>query len=132
MQQRRILFWAHLSAGVAAGIVILIMCLTGVALAFERQIVQIADRTARAPVSSGSVLLPLEALVSKLPRGAEGLSAITVSADRSEPVAFAFGRERIVYLDPYNGSMLGKGSMIVLAFSFKLERWHDALGSKIR
>ncbi|MBV8867415.1 MAG: PepSY domain-containing protein [Acidobacteriaceae bacterium] len=69
MQPRRILFWAHLSAGVVAGMVVLIMCATGVALAFERQIIQIADRAARAPISSGSARLPLETLVSKLPHG---------------------------------------------------------------
>jgi PepSY-associated TM region len=77
MQPRRILFWAHLCTGVVAGIVILIMCVTGVALAFERQILQIADRTARAPVSSGSARLPLETLVSELPPMAPTVSPLS-------------------------------------------------------
>lgn len=33
---RRILFWSHLACGVVAGIVILIMCVTGVALTYQR------------------------------------------------------------------------------------------------
>ncbi len=114
------------------GIVILIMCVTGLLLAFERQIVQIADRRALAPVSSGSVRLPLEALVGKLPDAADGLSSITLSADRSEPVAFAFGRERILFLDPYNGRLLGQNSRGVRSFFSSIERWHRALGADLR
>lgn len=132
MKPRRVLFWAHLSVGVAAGVVILIMCLTGIGLAFERQIVRAADRASRAPVIRGSVYLPIEALLAKLPSGAEGLSAITVSADREEPVAFAFGRERTVYLDPYSGRYLGQGSSSTRAFFSALERWHRAIGSELR
>ena len=39
MTFRRIVFWAHLSAAVAVGLVILLMSATGVLLAYERQIV---------------------------------------------------------------------------------------------
>ena len=35
---RRVLFWLHLFAGCVAGVVILIMSITGAILAFERQI----------------------------------------------------------------------------------------------
>ena len=35
---RKVLFWMHLTAGVTAGILILIMCVTGAALAYEKQI----------------------------------------------------------------------------------------------
>ena len=35
---RKVLFWMHLTAGVVCGIVILIMCVTGASLAFEKQI----------------------------------------------------------------------------------------------
>ena len=50
---RRILFWTHLASGCVAGIVILIMCVTGVGLAFKRQIVDAADRSSRLAVSQG-------------------------------------------------------------------------------
>jgi uncharacterized iron-regulated membrane protein len=36
---RKTVFWIHLSCGVAAGLVIGMMSVTGVLLAFERQIV---------------------------------------------------------------------------------------------
>ena len=41
---RKIFFWLHLTAGSLAGIVILIMSVTGVLLAWQRQIIRFADR----------------------------------------------------------------------------------------
>ncbi len=41
---RKTVFWLHLSAGVSAGVFILIMAATGVMLSFERQIVEFANR----------------------------------------------------------------------------------------
>ncbi|MGA8029132.1 MAG: PepSY-associated TM helix domain-containing protein [Bryobacteraceae bacterium] len=41
---RKTVFWLHLSAGVTAGVFILIMAATGVLLAFERQITDFVDR----------------------------------------------------------------------------------------
>ena len=37
MSFRKIIFWLHLIAGVVAGVIILIMSVTGVAIAFEKQ-----------------------------------------------------------------------------------------------
>ena len=49
---RTILFWLHLSAGSLAGVVIVVMSVTGVMLAWQRQITQFADRRSIAPVSA--------------------------------------------------------------------------------
>ena len=43
---RTVLFWIHLAIGAAAGIVIFIMSVTGVALTYEKQLIEWADRTA--------------------------------------------------------------------------------------
>jgi uncharacterized iron-regulated membrane protein len=40
---RKIIFWCHLPVGVIAGVVILIMCVTGVLLSYEKQITAWAD-----------------------------------------------------------------------------------------
>ena len=37
---RKVLFWMHLTAGVTAGLVILVMSLSGVLLAYERQLTE--------------------------------------------------------------------------------------------
>ncbi|WDT79120.1 MAG: PepSY-associated TM helix domain-containing protein [Candidatus Manganitrophus sp.] len=44
---RNILFWVHLAAGTVAGLVILVMALTGALIAFEPQIVDFAERGVR-------------------------------------------------------------------------------------
>ena len=41
---RKIIFWCHLPVGVTAGIVILIMSVTGALLAYEKQIIAWADK----------------------------------------------------------------------------------------
>ena len=55
MTFRSVLFWAHLAAGLVAGVAIGIMCLTGTVLAFEQEIVAWAERDAR------QVAVPAEA-----------------------------------------------------------------------
>lgn len=45
MTLRNILFWMHLVLGVVAGIIILVMSATGVLLTYERQLVELAERT---------------------------------------------------------------------------------------
>ena len=47
MTFRKVFFWLHLCAGVVAGIVILIMSVTGAAIAFEKEIVAKAEQQVR-------------------------------------------------------------------------------------
>ena len=54
MTLRKILFWCHLAAGVTVGAVILIMSVTGVALAYEKQIIAFAERSFHAPPPSAN------------------------------------------------------------------------------
>ena len=43
---RTVLFWFHLATGLTAGVVVLIMSATGVALTYEKQVLEWADRRA--------------------------------------------------------------------------------------
>ena len=54
---RNVIFWCHLAAGACAGVVILIMSVTGVLLAYERQLTRWAD-TRGYVVVQGSAPLP--------------------------------------------------------------------------
>ena len=67
MKLRKIIFWLHLTAGVVAGTVILVMSVTGVLLAFERQIVAFAERDTLTvtPPASDAPRLSLDILVAK-------------------------------------------------------------------
>src|SRR5215510_13016078 len=44
---RKILFWLHLASGVLAGIVIFIMCVTGAALSFEKNLTEYFEKGKR-------------------------------------------------------------------------------------
>jgi hypothetical protein len=131
MTLRRILFWLHLSAGSIAGIFILIMCVTGVCLAFERQINAFADSWGRPPVQMGTARLAVDDLMQDGARDTAGLTAVTVSSQRREPVALTYGRQKIVFVDPYTGKALGESSKTSRAFFAGLERWHRALGAEL-
>ena len=56
---RSVVFWMHLVCGVVAGVVVLIMSITGVALTYEKQMLEWADRGAwTAPSPVGARHLP--------------------------------------------------------------------------
>ncbi|HEX2120359.1 MAG TPA: PepSY-associated TM helix domain-containing protein [Thermoanaerobaculia bacterium] len=126
---RQTLFWLHLAAGVTAGLVILLMSVTGVLLAFERQIVAFADRDFRATAAEAAgAPLPLSrvlaAAVAAAPDGRP--SNVVVRSDRFAPVAVSFGRERTLFVNPYSGAVLGEGGRGVRAFfeaNKSLHRW---------
>ena len=126
---RRALFWCHLAAGSAAGLVVLTLCASGILLAFQPQILRRVEREARTvparPAGSrlgAGTLLRLAGEAS--PGGAP--TAVTLSSDPSEPAAAAFGRERVLFLDPETGAVLGAGSEAWRAFferAQELHRW---------
>ena len=130
---RKIFFWMHLSAGVAAGVFIFIMSASGVLLAFERQITAFVERDVR------SVVVPNEAqprsmndLLDAVRRA--GVGEPTAIAVRNEPQAsaqFSIGRGRTVYVDPYTGAILGPSSARAREFFSTVERFHRALGAAL-
>jgi uncharacterized iron-regulated membrane protein len=98
MNLRKIIFWLHLTAGVLAGAVILVMSMTGVLLAFERQIVAFAERDIRtvAPPASDTPRLSLDTMVARaremVSEGAP--SSITLSAHPTVATMVNFGVSR--------------------------------------
>ena len=123
---RKIFFWLHLAAGSVAGIVILIMSITGVLLAWQRQIIHYADRQFRQPsaVSQAARATP-ETLLAKVVEARHALpTTLTLRADPTEPASAEFGRNGVVYLHPATGQVLGEGSTAVRAFFRQTEDWH--------
>src|SRR6185436_19062223 len=124
---RKIIFWCHLPVGVTAGVVILIMCVTGVLLAYEKQITSWADTRGyrSAPLSSETRHLPIETLIAKA-REARSASptAITLKSDAAAPAEIAFGREATLFVNPYSGQVLGEGSQRTRSFFRGVTDWH--------
>jgi uncharacterized iron-regulated membrane protein len=133
MALRKTLFWLHLTAGVTAGIVILLMSATGVLLAFERQIVAIAERDLRASAADASrPPLPLSRIVAAASRAVPDATAssITLRSDLRAPVTIAFGRERTIFVNPYTGVVLGEGATHVRGFFETNKSLHRFLAMK--
>jgi uncharacterized iron-regulated membrane protein len=124
---RRVLFWTHLTCGVVAGLVILMMCITGVSLTYQRQIQLWADtRHYRAAPPDDRRRAPAAVLVS----AARGLddsaepTALTLRADPFAPAAIAFGT-RTVFANPYTAEVYGEGTGAgVRAFFTTMVSWH--------
>lgn len=129
---RKILFWCHLAAGVAAGIVILIMSVTGVLLTYEKQIILWADTRNYqiAPPAAGASRLPVETLLARAEesQGAAPMN-ITLRSDATAPAAVSLAGGRTIYLNPYSGEALGDGSPGVRNFFRTVTNWHRWLGA---
>jgi uncharacterized iron-regulated membrane protein len=128
------MLWLHLVTGIVAGLVIGVMSVTGVLLAFERQIVVFAERDVRMvqpPVSGGS-RLALDDLVTRaraaVPEGR--LSGVMLRADPAATVVINFGRERTVFVNPYTGAVLGEGAKTLRNFFHTMTDWHRWLGTE--
>ncbi|HEV3469834.1 MAG TPA: PepSY-associated TM helix domain-containing protein [Pyrinomonadaceae bacterium] len=130
---RKVIFWCHLAAGSFAGLVVLVMSLTGVLLAYERQVVAWADARGLqiAPPAPGAARLPLGTLAAAARAVKPGAtpSTLTVRADPAAPAVVGFGREGVVLVNPYTGEALGEGSRGARGFFRAVTDWHRWLGA---
>lgn len=122
---RTIVFWAHLTAGVAAGAVILIMCVTGVVLTYERELVAWSDRDVRSTVVGTAPRMPLGTLLERLRASQPDVTptAITMAAAPDAPVTVA-ARQGTIYVDAYSGASLGQPTTRVRRFMAEMRAWH--------
>lgn len=126
----RSIFWAHLIAGILAGIVILSMAVTGLMISYETQIMDWANRGMRVtPPAPDAPRLDVETLVAKVKETKPGLnpSGITWKADPTMPVTLSVGREGTFYANPYTGAFLGEQNHAVHDFFHAATDWHRFL-----
>ncbi len=127
---RTVLFWCHLACGVTAGVVILIMCVTGVALTYQRQMQWWADtHTFRATPADGAERLPIADLLAAVERADPDalVTGVTLRADSTAPVAISSGA-RTVYVNPYTAEVYGEGTGASMrAFFQTMTSWHRYL-----
>ncbi len=135
MKFRKLIFWAHLVIGVVAGIVILSMSVTGVMLAFQRQIFAFAERDVRTvtPPTPEAARLSVEVLIAKARESQTNArpSQITLRHDPTAAASIGFGREGLVYVNPYTGEVTGSGSSMRATWH-QIEEWHRWLGSQAK
>jgi uncharacterized iron-regulated membrane protein len=131
---RRVVFWCHLAAGITVGTVVLVMSVTGVLLAYERQIVEWADGYRLAPPPAGAPRLGPEALLARVreARPEARPTTIVLKSDPQAPAALGLGRQGTVFVDPYSGRVLGEGSARARAFFRGVTDWHRWLATEGR
>jgi len=125
MTLRTVFFWLHLSAGVVAGAIVLLMSVTGVALTYERQMIAWSDRQFKSAPAPGIERMTVERLVDEFRRQNPGQepTAVTVESGAAEPVAVSVA-QRTVYLDAYSGRVLGTANQGIRQAMSKLRAWH--------
>jgi uncharacterized iron-regulated membrane protein len=128
---RRVIFWCHLSAGVLAGTIVLIMSVTGVLLTYERQILSRADtRSYRSgPDSARSSRLAPSAMLAAVQASdpSARVTGLTLWADPRSPGSVLVG-QRTIYVSPYTAQVLGEASPQPRAFFRAVTDWHRWLG----
>jgi len=121
---RRIFFWTHFGMGLAGGVFILLMSVTGVLLTYERQLVAAAQNSAvvHAPDTQP---LGVDALIeAAASAGAVPGTTLILPRDPSHVVVLAKGRRDTVLLDPYTGDVLPDAGAKTESFFARVERIH--------
>lgn len=127
---RPTIFWIHLAIGCLAGLVILAMSVSGVLLAFERQINAWADAPAVVQGPAGAAAQkPLDSLLATLETSGQGApSGLVLHNSANAPVEAQYGRERTLYLNPWTAEIVGHPSERTRAFFSAVELYHRSLG----
>lgn len=129
---RTILFWLHLATGIACGVVIALMCLTGTALAFEKDLVAWFERDARRvpPPAPGTPRLSVEEMLDRVRHAHPGTRAasVVISRDPLTAVSFNVGRTDLLHVDPYTGEIRTPHSQAMAGFMRTMLVWHRYVG----
>jgi uncharacterized iron-regulated membrane protein len=129
---RRVFFWTHLGIGLAAGALILLMCVTGVMLGFERQMIAWLDGAPRVEQTAAAAL-PLDSLLTRRDIARAEVASVVLRADPTYPVIIRFrDRERAaIQVDPTTAAVLvPSGNGRAQAFFSALRRWHRWIGAQ--
>lgn len=115
----------HLISGVVAGAVILVMCVTGVLLTYEKQLLEWADRGMVPLTAPDAAPMGPEALLSAT--GAEAgatATALTLRADGRAAATVSFQGNRTWLVKPATGQLLGEPSPRLRRFFRQVTAWH--------
>jgi uncharacterized iron-regulated membrane protein len=129
---RSVLFWTHLSIGIAAGALILLMSITGVLLGFERQMIAWIDGAPRVE-ATGEAPLPMDTLLARVGVERADVASVLMKRDATHPVTIRL-RERgaaPILAHPTTGAVLtpsGDGSG--QRFFSAMRRWHRWVGAE--
>lgn len=124
MSIRKLIYWPHLICGVLAGILILIMSVTGVLLTYERQIIAWAETTYEIPAPVGQGTLPIDEIIIKNNDvfGEAPMRSIKINNNANAPVVVR--SSDYFYINRYTGELLGNGPTGVKSFFSEMRSLH--------
>jgi uncharacterized iron-regulated membrane protein len=129
---RPLFFWLHLAAGLVCGLVIALLCFTGTALAFEKELIAWAERDARqvAAPAPGAPRLGIDELSARLRTAfpAARPANIVVARDPLTAVAFPVSRTEGYHANPYTGEVRQASSFAMGRFMQGMFELHRYLG----
>jgi uncharacterized iron-regulated membrane protein len=127
---RSVVFWLHLTMGCVAGLVIFTMSVTGVLLAYERQISNwINTPTILQSQSNTSTQESLDSILATLNGNGLGIpSDLVLHSGAKAPIEARYGRERTFYLNPWTAAVIGKPSETARKFFATVEQIHRSVG----
>nr|WP_321440483.1 PepSY-associated TM helix domain-containing protein [uncultured Hyphomonas sp.] len=130
---RRIFFWAHFAMGLAAGVFVLLMSVTGVLLTYERQMVSAAQNAAVEVPAEGEPL-SVEALSeAALAAGGAPGNTLTIQRNPAHVATLSKGRRDNALLDPYTGEVMehaGEGMETFFGRVMRIHRWLAFTGGR--
>jgi uncharacterized iron-regulated membrane protein len=125
---RRILFWAHLSSAVTAGLFILVMSVTGVLLTYEHQMIDRAAHRNHIARDSDASLLDADRLARIARENAGGgRPSLVFDADPTAPVTVTRGRDASLLLNPVDGLLIKDAAAGQREFFRVMTNWHRRL-----
>ncbi len=130
MTFRKSIFWLHLAAGLVAGLVILVMSLTGAALAYEKEVIAWAERDVqRVTVPAQPERLPVAALLAaaQVSHPEAKPTAVVIKRDPAAAVAIGLGRSGNLYANPYTGEIQTPHPTFWRSFMGTMVSWHRYL-----
>ena len=130
---RKVFFWSHLVSGVLAGLVILMMSVTGVLLTYERQILAWAEQSDFLSDIQGQERLTVDQLffIAKTEYPDSSPTSIVITNDPGAPVTFSAGRSGGFSLNPLTGEAMETGSESLEHFFSTvtgIHRWFNLSG----
>jgi uncharacterized iron-regulated membrane protein len=113
-----------------AGVVILVMSVTGTLLTFQQSVLRIIEREQRFVVPPpGATRLDADVLLARVRAWTPHAqpTTMTFESDPAASVAFALGTQGVAFVNPYTGDVLGTGSARARAFYRSVTTWHRYL-----
>ena len=131
MSFKRIVFWAHLVVGVAFGLVILLMSVTGAVLTYERQIISYMESRAVEKPADAQLLSVDELATAVLANGGQPGNSLVLPRQDGAPATLSVSRRENHLLNPYSGERIdnaAEGTRSFFGTVTALHRWFALTG----